>query len=128
MTRSIRAATTICFLAVGLSMAAMQDSAVDGRWQGSMMTANGPVTVAYNWKAKGGVLTGTGETPAGSQAVTDGKVKGNEISFKTEINGHVIEHHGTITGDRILLKNFGPGGEFDLQLKRVSSGKKSESK
>jgi hypothetical protein len=92
---------------------------------GALMTANGSVTVAYNLKVKGQVLTGTGETPAGSQPITEGKVQGNKISFKTEINGHVIEHQGTISGDTIQLKNFGPGGEFDLKLKRVSSEKKS---
>lgn len=92
---------------------------------GEINDANGSVTVAYNLKVKGQVLTGTGETPAGSQAITEGKVKGNQISFKTEINGHIIEHQGTTSGDTMELKNFGPGGEFDLKLKRVSSEKKS---
>ena len=92
--------------------------------QGAMMTANGQVNVTYNWKVEGGVLAGSGETPAGSQPITEGKVKGNQIAFKTEINGHVIEHQGTISGDTILLKNFGPGGEFNLKLKHVSSEKK----
>src|SRR5579875_454414 len=127
MIRRIRVTATMFFLAIGFSVAATQDSALDGRWQGASMTANGPITVTYNLKVKGGILTGTGETPAGSQPITEGKVKGNRISFKTEINGHVIEHQGTITGDTILLKNFGPGGEFDLELKRVSSEKKSAS-
>lgn len=125
MVRSIRATITAFFLTVGLSVAAAQKSAPDGRWQGASMTANGPVTVTYNLKVKGEVLTGTGETPAGSQTVTEGKVKGNQISFKTEINGHVIEHQGTISGNTMLLKNFGPGGEFDLKLNRVSSERKS---
>lgn len=121
----IQEAATIFFLAVSFSVAAMQESPVDGRWEGALTTANGSVTLAYNLKVKDQVLTGTGETPAGSQPITEGKVKGNKISFKTEINGHIIEHQGTITGDTIQLKNFGPGGEFDLKLKRVSSEKKS---
>jgi hypothetical protein len=125
MIRSIREAMAMFFLAVGLSFAGVQDSAIDGRWQGASMTANGPAKVAYNLRVKGEVLTGTGETPAGSQMVTEGRVKGNQISFKTEINGHVIEHQGTISGDTMLLKNFGPGGEFDLKLKHVSSEQKS---
>ena len=124
MIRRIRTAATTFFLVVGFSVGAMQNSALDGRWQGALVTANGPVTVAYNFKVKGQVLTGIGETPAGSQQVTEGKVKGNQISFKTEINGHVIEHQGTISSDTILLKNFGPGGEFDLKLKRALSEKR----
>lgn len=125
MIRSIREATISVLLVAGLTVAAAQDAAVTGRWQGAMMTANGSITLTYNFKAKGDVLTGTGETPAGLQQVTEGKVKGSQISFKTEINGHVIDHQGTISGDTILLKNFGPGGEFDLKLTRVSGEKKS---
>lgn len=125
MIQSIREATTVVLLSVGLSVAGVQDSAFDGQWQGALMTANGPVKLTYNLKVKGDVVTGTGETPAGSQPVTEGKVKGNQISFKTEINGHVLEHQGAISGDTMLLKNFGPGGEFDVTLKRVSSQKKS---
>ena len=125
MIRRVQKAATMFLLAVGFSVAAMQESAIEGRWQGTLMTANGTVTIAYNLKVTGEVLTGTGETPAGSQPITGGKVAGNKVSFKTEIDGHVIEHQGTITGDTMQLENFGPGGEFDLRLKRVSSEKKS---
>lgn len=125
MIRRIRKTAAMFSLAVVFSAAAMQEFPIAGRWEGALMTANGSVTVAYNFKVKGQVLTGTGETPAGSQPITEGKVKGNNIFFKTEINGHVIEHQGTISGDTIQLKNFGPVGEFDLKLKRVSGEKKS---
>jgi hypothetical protein len=36
-----------------------------------------------------------------------------------------IEHQGTVSGNTIELKSYGPGGEFDVTLKRVTSGKKS---
>src|SRR5579875_767125 len=110
MIRRIGQTVTLFLLAAGFSVSGMQGSAVDGRWQGALMTASGPVTVTYNLKVKGQTLTGTGETPAGSQTVTEGKVDRNKISFKTEINGHVIEHQGTINGDTMQLKNLGPGG------------------
>lgn len=125
MIRRIGETAIVFLLTFVFSAAAMQNSALDGRWEGASMTANGAVTVAYNLKVRGEVLTGNGETPAGSQPITEGKVKGSSISFKTEINGHVIEHQGTISGDTLRLKNFGPGGEFDLKLTRVSSEKKS---
>jgi len=125
MNRCIRDTAMLLLLTFGFPAAAMQNAVVDGRWEGVSMTANGTVTVAYNFKVKGALLTGNGETPAGSQPITEGKVEGNSISFKTEINGHVIEHHGTISGDTLRLKNFGPGGEFDLKLTHVSSEKKS---
>lgn len=59
MIRRIRETATIFFLALGFSFAAVHGSAVDGRWQGAVMTPNGPVTIAYNFKVNGQVLTST---------------------------------------------------------------------
>lgn len=125
MIRRVWLAAAMISIGAGFAIAASQKSVVDGRWQGSLMTADGPATVTYNFEVKGQVLTGTGETRAGSQTITDGKVNGDKISFKTSINGNSIEHQGTVSDDTIQLKNFGPGGEFDLTLKRVSSEKKA---
>jgi hypothetical protein len=119
-----RMAATMIFLAAGFAIAATQESAVDGRWQGTLNTANGEVTMTYNFKAKGEVLTGTAETRMGSQSISEGKVNGDKISFKTSVSGNSIEHQGTVRGDTILLKNTGPFGEFDVTLRRVSSEKK----
>lgn len=60
-----------------------------------------------------------------SRSISEGKVNGDKISFKTSVHGHSIEHHGMVSDDTIQLRNFGPGGEFDETLKRVSSEKKS---
>jgi hypothetical protein len=117
-------ATFVC-LAAAFAIAAAQKSSVDGRWQGTLNTANGEVTVTYNFKTKGQVLTGTEESPMFSRSISEGKVNGDKISFKTTVNGNSIEHQGTVSGDTIQFKNFGPGGEFDMTVKRVSSEKKS---
>lgn len=122
--RGWTAATMVCLLA-GLAIAATQKSDVEGRWQGTQNTANGAITLTYNFKAEGEVLTGTEESPMFSRSISEGKVNGDQISFKTTINGHSIEHRGTVSGNMIQLKNFGPGGEFDLTLKRVPGEKKS---
>jgi hypothetical protein len=115
-------ATMVCLLA-GFAVAAPQKSAADGSWQGTLNTRNGTVTLTYNFRAKGQVLTGTesAKAPTFSRSISEGKVNGDKISFKTTVNGNSIEHQGTIIGDTIQLRNFGPGGEFDLALKRVSS-------
>jgi hypothetical protein len=116
----------VCLVA-GFAIAAPQKSAVEGRWQGSMNTANGPLTLTYNFKTKGQVLTGTEESrsPAFSRPISEGRVSGDKISFKTTVNGNSIEHQGTVSDDTIQLKNIGPGGEFGVTLKRVSSDNKS---
>lgn len=112
-------------LGVAFAIAATQKSPVDGRWQGTMNTANGRLTETYNFKANGQVLTGTEESPMFSRSISEGKVNGDKISFKTTVNDRSIEHQGTIRGNTIQLKNTGPFGEFDVTLKRVSSKKKS---
>lgn len=117
-------AIMVCLVA-GFALAAPQKSGADGRWQGTLNTANGPLTLTYDFKAKGQVLTGTEESPMFSRSISEGKVNGDKISFKTTVNGNSIEHQGTVSGDTIQLKSYGPGGEFDVTLKRVSSEKKS---
>jgi hypothetical protein len=125
MIRGIWMAATITLLAAGVAIAAAQEPAVDGHWQGTLNAANGPVTVTYNFKAEGQVLRGTEESPMFSRSISEGKVNGDKISFKTTVNGNSIEHEGTVSGDTIQLKNHGPYGEFDMTLGRVSSEKKS---
>ena len=112
-------------IAAGFAIAATPWAAVEGRWQARSNTANGQVTITYNFEVKGNVVTGTVETPVGSHTINDRKLNGDKISFKTTVNGNVIEHLGTVSGDTIQLKNTGPFGEFDEMLKRVSSEKKS---
>jgi hypothetical protein len=94
-------------------------SVVDGRWQGSVSGPNGNFTIAYNLKAKGTTLTGTADTPNGQQPISDGKVKGNKISFKTTFQGGTIDHQGTVSGDTMRLRVSGSFGDFDLTLKRA---------
>jgi hypothetical protein len=122
--RASMVAVLVCLVA-GFAIAAPQKSAVDGRWQGRLNTANGPLAETYNFNAKGQVLTGKEESPMFSRSISEGKVNGDKISFKTTVGGNSIKHEGTVSGDTIQLRNFGPGGEFDVTLKRVFSGKKS---
>ena len=128
MIQRIWIVATMACLVAGFAIAAPQKSVVDGGWQGTLDTANGPVTVTYHFRTKGQVLTGTEESPMFSRSISEGKVNGDKISFKTTVNRNSIDHQGTVSGDTIQLKSYGPGGEFDMTLKRVSSEKKSESK
>jgi hypothetical protein len=96
---------------------------VDGRWQATVSGPNGDFTLTFNFKAEGTTLTGSVETPNGEQPISDGKVEGDKISFKTHFDDNVIDHHGTISGDTIQLKVSGPWGEFDITLKRVAEKK-----
>lgn len=117
-------AVTMILLVAGFAVAASQKSAIEGRWEGKLHTANGDATMAFNFEVNDRALTGTAETPRGSQPISEGKVNGEKISFKTTVNGKSIDHQGKVSGDTMELKNFGPFGEFDVTLKRVSSSPK----
>ena len=110
--------------AATMAMAASPNP-VDGRWQTTVNGQNGGMTLIFNFKAEGTKLTGTVETPNGDQPISDGKIEGDKLSFKTQFQDNVIEHEGTISGDTIQLKVKGPWGESDMTLKRVAE-KKSE--
>jgi hypothetical protein len=96
---------------------------VDGRWQGTVSGPNGDFTLTFTFKAEGAKLTGSVETPNGEQPITDGKVEGNKISFKTHFNDSEIDHQGTVSGDTIQLQVTGPWGESEMTLKRVAEKK-----
>ncbi len=114
--RSVMAGLLVLLTAVVAAAA----SSVDGRWQGSVSGPNGNFTITYNLKAKGTTLTGTAETPNGQQPISNGKVEGNKISFKTSYQDNTIDHVGTVSGDTMQLKVSGPFGDFNMTLKRAT--------
>jgi FlaG/FlaF family flagellin (archaellin) len=91
---------------------------VDGQWTGSIDGPNGSMALTFTFKTQGTALTGTVDSPNGSLPISDGKIDGDKISFKTQFNGDVIDHEGTVSGDTMQLKVTGPWGESDLTLKR----------
>lgn len=119
MVQRVWMTVTMILLAAGFAVAAGQESAINGRWEGTMDTANGSVTVTYNFKATAQVLTGTEQSPMFSRSISEGKVSGDKFSFKTTVNGNSIAHEGTVSGNTIQLKNHGPGGEFNMTLARI---------
>jgi hypothetical protein len=108
----------ILFAAVGLA------ANVDGRWEGKVSGPNGDLTLTFNFKAEGSKLTGSVETPNGENPITDGKVDGDKISFKTHFQDNTIDHEGTVSEDTIQLKVHGPWGDSEMTLKRASDKNK----
>jgi len=112
----------ILFLSAAAALAAPVNP-VDGHWQGTVSGPNGDITLNFTFKADGTKLTGTVETPNGEQPISDGKIEGDKLSFKTQFQDNTIEHEGTVSGDAIQLKVKGPWGEMDMALKRVAEKK-----
>ena len=122
MFRHLMIAGTLILWAAALAVAA-PPNAVDGHWQGTVSGPNGDFTLNFTFKAEGAKLTGTVETPNGEQPISDGKIEGDKLSFKTHIQDNVVDHDGTISGDTIQLKVKGPWGDSEMTLKRVPEKK-----
>jgi hypothetical protein len=103
----------------------MAQSSVSGTWEGEVQGRNGTQTVTFTFSQEGATLTGKVSSPRGDQNIEDGKVEGDQISFKTtaEFNGNTmaITYSGKISGDQIAFKReFGQSGrtsEFTAKRK-----------
>jgi hypothetical protein len=115
MTKKLLFLTTIV---LALTLAAFAAD-VSGKWTFEQAGRGGgnPVTVTLTLKAEGGKLSGTVVRPGRNgnmeAQITDGKVDGNNISFKTSQqmgdNTMTTEYTGTLSGDELKLKITRPG-------------------
>jgi hypothetical protein len=78
---------------------------IAGKWTASFDTQIGVQNYTYTFKVDGAKLTGTAESQFGKTEITEGTVKGDEISFVESLNyeGNAlkIEYKGKISGDEI---------------------------
>jgi hypothetical protein len=104
---------------------------VSGKWTYEQAGRGGgnPVTVTVTLKASGSTLTGTvvrpGRNGTMEAQITDGKVDGDKISFKTsqEYGGNtmVTEYSGTLSGDELKLKITRPGRDGNPMTTEVTA-------
>src|ERR1700676_605456 len=122
----MRSCFAIAAMAVLLAMTASAAD-VSGKWVGQMPTRNGDTREAsFDLKANGDKLTGTMSGPQGGIEIKDGKVSGNDISFKVplEFNGNsfVLIFKGTVCGDQIKFTRGREGADQtqEFTAKRAS--------
>ena len=116
-----------------LAAAAIWAADATGKWTAEMQGRGGnTMTVNMNLKADGDKLTGTVSGRNGDTDITDGKVDGDNISFKVvrEFNGNQITqvYKGKVNGDTIHFSMTMEGGSMsggqprEFDAKRASSG------
>jgi hypothetical protein len=113
MTKKLLFVTTI-LLVVAMGLWAAD---VTGKWTFQQEGRNGAQTVTLDLKSSGGALTGTvggmGRGDAAPVAISEGKVDGDNISFKVvqDMNGNsrVTSFKGAVSGDSIKLDVTRPG-------------------
>lgn len=84
---------------------------VDGKWNASVDSPQGSFTLVFEFKAEGEKLTGamSAEMMPASMPISEGVIKGNEVSFKMSLDlGQggpplVIAYKGAVKGDEMNL-------------------------
>ena len=128
MTKKLLFVTTILLVVAFAAFAAD----VSGKWVYETQGRGGgnPVKNTLTLKADGGKLTGNLSRPgrdgnAMEMPISDGKVDGNNISFKTSMqmgdNTMVSEYSGTLSGDELKLKVTRPGRDGSPMTTEVTA-------
>jgi hypothetical protein len=132
MTKKLLFVTTLLLALTFLALAAD----VNGKYVFEQAGRGGgnPVQVTLNLKTEGGHLTGTMSRPGRDgnmmeTPITDGKVDGNNISFKTTQNfggnSMTSDYSGTVEGDNLKLKITRPGRDGNTMTSEVVAKKSS---
>lgn len=90
-------------MAVLLAVPALAD--VTGKWTATIETQNGTQNYTYDFKVDAEKLTGRAKSQFGDTAITEGTVKGDEISFveNLDFQGQALRttYTGKVGGDEI---------------------------
>ena len=96
---------------------------VDGKWAGALATPNGDITIAFEFKADGGTLTGSMSGPDGAPIlIKNGKIEGDKIIFAVTVDfgGMTFDlgYTGVVTPAEIKLTGDFAGMPFELVVKK----------
>jgi hypothetical protein len=112
--------STVLFLAVASSALAAD---VSGNWKGDLKMADGnALETTFVFKLDGDKLTGTATNMYGEEQITEGTVKGDDISFIVLAGGGQFKviYKGKIVGDNLKFAvTVGDFGDGELIAKRV---------
>jgi hypothetical protein len=121
--RKLRSAIVLATLVAGMALSALAAD-VSGQWTATFNTPVGEQHYTYTFKVDGEKLTGTAKNETGTTEITNGTIKGDDISFveNMDFNGDkiAITYTGKISGDEIkFTRKVGDYGTEELVAKRV---------
>jgi hypothetical protein len=92
---------------------------IDGTWTAETQGKNGPQTTTLTILSKGGALTGKMDAGRGGPVdISDGKIEGPNVSFKTDNGKQQREYKGTLKGGELTLQYTGGRGPVDMVFKK----------
>jgi hypothetical protein len=107
---------------LGIFALAASAADVTGKWMAQVPGRNGTTDVTFNLKQAGSELTGTVTTGQGDQQISEGKVDGENISFKVtfEARGNQItqNYKGAVSGNEIKFTREGGRGPIEFTAKK----------
>jgi hypothetical protein len=95
---------------------------LNGKWKGNLKSRNGDLETNMVLKVNGEKLTGTVANMYGEEEITEGLVKGDEISFIILAGGGQFKlvYKGKVEADQIrFMVTVGDFGESELIAKRA---------
>ena len=97
---------------------------VNGKWTAAIDTQVGMQNYTYDFKLDGDKLTGTAKSQMSGSAITEGAVKGNNISFVETLTYQDmtirVTYTGTLSGDEIKFnRKVGDFASEDFVAKRA---------
>ena len=114
----LRLSVLMAVLAAALSTLPLQaaEAPVAGKWTAQVPGRDGQTRdVTFNFKTAGDKLTGTMSGRQGDLEITDGKVKGDEVSFDVTMNmqGNTMKmtYKGKVAGDEIKFTRHRDGSD-----------------
>jgi hypothetical protein len=121
--RGVIFAAVVVFAAITAALAAN----VDGKWVAQVAGQGGQTReVTFTFKAEGEKLTGTVSGRQGDTPISDGKIKGDDISFTQsfEVQGNAVKliYTGKVSGDEIKMTRKREGSDqpaAEFTAKRV---------
>ena len=104
----------VALVLIGITLA--WAAGVDGKWVAQVPGQGGQTReTTFNFKAEGDKLTGTVSGRQGDNPISDGTIKGDEISFTQKINAQgneiKITYKGKVSGDEIKFVRTREGSD-----------------
>ena len=120
----LRRAILACVMTIGIASAAWAADPT-GKWVGSVDTPNGPIELTFDLKAEGDVLSGSVSSAMGTQAISNGKVADDVLTFDVDLDGGKITHEAKVNaaGDEIAIKATGDFGTIEYVVKKSAPAK-----
>src|SRR5215203_2743889 len=95
---------------------------LNGKWTGVLKSGNGDIDTAMVLKVDGEKLTGTVTNMYGEEEITEGTVKGDDVSFLILAGGGQFKlvYKGKVEMDQVRFKvTVGDFGDSELIAKRA---------